>query len=102
MVVLEWTGTSLNDANRNGSAANAVAVDDDEGHDYGVSKRMAAYPFLAEHLGLDIAAVTDADGAVDESFVVAESYETLLVFGKDSAWPVDAVAANSRLPARAK
>ena len=39
---------------------------------------------------------------IDESFVVAESYETLLVFGKDSAWPVDAVAANSRLPARAK
>lgn len=73
----------------------------DEGHDYGVSKRMAAYPFLAEHLGLDIAAVTDAGGAVDESFVVAESYETLLVFGKDSAWPDDAVAANSRLPARA-
>lgn len=30
MVVLEWTGTSLNDANRNGSAATAVAVDDDD------------------------------------------------------------------------
>ena len=25
-----------------------------EKHDYGVSKRMAAYPFLAQHLGLDL------------------------------------------------
>ena len=74
----------------------------DEQHDYGPSKRMAAYPFLEGHLGLQLGAVTGDDGAVDESFVVAESYETLLVFGKDSAWPDDAIAANSRLPAGTK
>ena len=35
-----------------------------EKHDYGVSKRMAAYPFLAEHLKLDLARVKDADGNI--------------------------------------
>lgn len=70
----------------------------EEGHDYGESKRMAAYPFLAKHLGLDLAAVIDEGGAVDESFFVAESYEKLLVFGEGMAWPGDAVAPNTPLP----
>lgn len=69
-----------------------------EGHDYGVSKRMAAYPFLARHLGLDLRLVLDEDGRIDESFVVAESYRTLLVFPASNDWPRDAVAPNSRLP----
>ena len=61
---------------------------------------MAAYPFLAKHLGLDLAEVRDDEGAVDESFFVAESYETLLVFGDDLAWPENAVAPNTPLPRR--
>lgn len=70
----------------------------DEGHDYGPSKRMAAYPFLAKHLGLDIQRVSDAEGAVDESFVVVESYEQLLVFGGDHPYPEDAAPPNTPLP----
>ena len=70
----------------------------DEGHDYGPSKRMAAYPFLARHLDLDLALVQNDDGVIDESFVVAESYWTLLVFPKTDEWPRDAVPPNSRLP----
>jgi hypothetical protein len=70
----------------------------EEGHDYGLSKRMAAYPFLAQHLRLDLSRVQNASGEIDESFVVAESYERLLVFPRGTAWPRDAVPANSRLP----
>ena len=70
----------------------------DEQHDYGPSKRMSAYPFLAEHLGLQLGAVSGDDGVIDESFVVAEGYEQLLVFGDDFAWPEDAVAPNTKLP----
>ena len=43
-----------------------------EGHDYGVSKRMAAYPFLAKHLKLNIKNVQGKDGKIDESFVTEE------------------------------
>jgi len=43
-----------------------------EGHDYGQSKRMAMYPFMAKHLGLDISRVCGRDGKVDESFVGVE------------------------------
>jgi len=69
-----------------------------EGHDYGPSKRAAAYPFLAKHLKLDITRVLGKDGTVDESTVVAEEYKDLLVFGPDNPRPKDAVRPNTPLP----
>ncbi|MEM7110924.1 MAG: acetylxylan esterase [Chloroflexota bacterium] len=69
-----------------------------ERHDYGVSKRLAAYSFLAKHLELDMGQIQDVDGKVDESFVVVEAYEEMLVFGSDTPYPKDAVPPNSRLP----
>jgi dienelactone hydrolase len=70
----------------------------DEGHDYGRSKRMAAYPFLARHLDMDLDAVTRDDGTIDESFVTAEEREDLLVYGPDNPRPDDAVEPNTPLP----
>jgi hypothetical protein len=62
-----------------------------EGHDYGISKRLAMYDFMARHLGLNIAAVKDKQGKVDESKVTIENYEAQLVFGKDGRLPVTAI-----------
>jgi dienelactone hydrolase len=70
----------------------------DEGHDYGESKRMAMYPFMAKYLGLDISRVYGPDGKVDESFVVVEQYKDLLVFGPDNPRPKEAVKPNTPLP----
>ncbi len=56
-----------------------------EGHDYGVSKRLAMYDFMAKHLELNISAIKDKTGKVDESKVTIENYEAQLVFGKDGA-----------------
>jgi dienelactone hydrolase len=69
-----------------------------EEHDYGLSKRMAAYPFLAEHLGLDLAKVQDAEGNIDESFVIVEARADMLVFGAGNAYPKDATKPNTPLP----
>ena len=69
-----------------------------EKHNYGPSKRMAAYPFLAEHLGLDLGKVQDAQGNVDESFVVAERRKDMLIFGAENPYPKDAVKPNTPLP----
>jgi dienelactone hydrolase len=69
-----------------------------EKHDYGTSKRMAAYPFLAKHLGLDLRRVQDATGEVDESFVSVEQPKDMLVFGPDNPYPKDAVKPNTPLP----
>lgn len=52
-----------------------------EGHDFGVSKRMALYPFMAKYLGLDLNKVKNEKGEIDESTCVIESYEKLYVFG---------------------
>ncbi|QDU55115.1 alpha/beta hydrolase family protein [Aeoliella mucimassa] len=70
----------------------------DEGHDYGPSKRQAAYPFLAKHLKLNIGPFLKADGTVDESCFVPQSYEDLLVFNSDHPRPADAVPPNTPLP----
>lgn len=69
-----------------------------EKHDYGVSKRMAAYPFLAEHLSLNLGEVQDADGNIDESFVVVEERSDMLVFGAENPYPKDAAKPNTPLP----
>ena len=63
----------------------------DEGHDYGVSKRMAMYDFMARHLGLNINAVKDKTGRIDESKVTIEKHEAQLVFGKEGKLPATAV-----------
>jgi dienelactone hydrolase len=62
-----------------------------EGHDYGISKRLAMYDFMAKHLGLNIAAVKDKPGKVDESKVTIENYEAQLVFGKEGKLPATAI-----------
>jgi dienelactone hydrolase len=62
-----------------------------EGHDYGVSKRLAMYDFMARHLGLNINAVKDKAGKVDESKVKIETYREQLVFGTGGNLPSSAV-----------
>lgn len=52
----------------------------DEGHDYGPSKRIGAYKFLAKHLGLSLENITKPDGSIDESFAVVEKQSDMLVF----------------------
>ncbi|OHB67027.1 MAG: acetylxylan esterase [Planctomycetes bacterium RBG_13_62_9] len=62
-----------------------------EGHDYGRSKRVAAYKFLAKHLGLSLADVIDGNGSIDEDSVVIEDKSKLLVFGPVHPRPANAV-----------
>jgi dienelactone hydrolase len=60
-------------------------------HDYGITKRLPMYDFMAKHLGLNIAAVKDKTGKIDESKVTIEKYDKLLVFGKNGKMPANAL-----------
>ncbi|WP_246001729.1 dienelactone hydrolase family protein [Mucilaginibacter gracilis] len=63
-----------------------------EGHDYGISKRKAMYAFMAQHLSLDIKAVEDADGNIDETKSTVEKEQALYVFGdKGERLPANAI-----------
>lgn len=53
----------------------------DEGHDYGLSKRIPVYKFMARYLDLDLEAVTDKSGEIDESACTIEEPEAMYVFG---------------------
>jgi hypothetical protein len=63
----------------------------DEGHDYGPSKRAAAYRFLAKHFGLNLAAAENAAGKIDESTVKVLSEDDLRVFTPENPRPAYAV-----------
>ena len=67
----------------------------DEGHDYGLSKRLGAYKFLAKHLKLSLAKVSKPDGSIDESFVVIEDNEGLYVFDDKHPRPAHAVSGDA-------
>ena len=62
-----------------------------KGHDYGVSKRDGAFRFLARHLNLDIKAITNSAGKIDESFIKVEPREVLQAFDDKHQLPVYAV-----------
>jgi hypothetical protein len=72
-----------------GKVENAHLMDD--AHDYGPTKRLPMYRFLAKHLKLDLKAVTKEDGALDESDAVIEDMESLAVFTKDHPRPEKAL-----------
>ncbi|MBN2136181.1 MAG: acetylxylan esterase [Sedimentisphaerales bacterium] len=63
----------------------------DEGHDYGYSKRIAAYEFLAKHLGLSLIKVKKPDGSIDETFVTIQPQEDLYAFDDSHPRPTAAV-----------
>jgi len=69
-----------------------------EGHDYGPSKRLAAYPFFIRHLGLDSKRVWAKEQQISETFAKVETEEEMLVFKAGYPLPKDAVAPNTPLP----
>lgn len=54
-----------------------------EGHDYGISKRLPMYMFLAKYFNLDLKKVQDKSGKIDESKVTIEENSAMYVFGKN-------------------
>ena len=52
----------------------------DEVHDYGPSKRIPVYEFLAKHLDLDHQKIAGQDGVVNENFVQLLDTTELKVF----------------------
>lgn len=64
----------------------------DEGHDYGPTKRQAAYSFLDKHWKLKTRKLKTPQGLYDESGCVVEDFDLLKVWGPDgSKRPSDAI-----------
>ena len=54
-------------------------------HDFGLSKRTPVYQFMAQTLGLNLKAIQDANGQIDESGITIEKETALYVFGENGA-----------------
>jgi hypothetical protein len=63
----------------------------DEKHDYGPSKRKAMYAFMAKYLNLDIKAVSDAQGNIDEGPSTVLEQKDLEVFNEAHPRPANAL-----------
>jgi len=62
-----------------------------EGHDYGPSKREAAYRFIAQQFRLDLSCVTTDANRLDESWLVVQEPDSLRVFNAKQPRPADAL-----------
>jgi len=51
-------------------------------HDFGLSKRIPVYQFMAQTLGLNLKAIQDTNGQIDESGITIEKETALYVFGE--------------------
>lgn len=56
---------------------------ENEGHDYGKSKRLAVYRFFEKHLGLKIENITGKDGNLTEDFVTFQERKNLSYFTRE-------------------
>jgi len=63
----------------------------DEKHDYGPSKRKAMYVFMAKYLKLDLKAVSDAQGNIDEDSSKVLDQKDLAVFNEAHPRPANAL-----------
>ncbi len=66
-------------------------------HDYGLTKRIPVYRFMAKHLLLDLSAILDARGEIDESPITIENKEEMLVFTPKHPRPAYAIKAIDKL-----
>lgn len=62
-----------------------------EGHDYGISKRIAMYEFVSAQFQLNTKLVKNKVGNWDESKIVIEPATALYVFGEKNPFPAHAV-----------
>ena len=67
----------------------------DEKHDYGPSKRKAMYHFMEKHLGLNLKAVVNSSGEIDESAITVLTQNDLSVFNELHPRPDNAVMGNA-------
>ena len=53
----------------------------DDKHDFGITKRIPVYKFMAKYLNLDMKAIQDSKGNIDESKITIEPEKAMYVFG---------------------
>lgn len=66
-------------------------------HDYGLSKRLPAYRFLATGLGLNLKAVQDKEGNISEARITIVTNDELRVFNKENPLPATALRSHSAI-----
>jgi hypothetical protein len=66
----------------------------DDKHGYDENKRIAAYPFLAKHLGLDVTKALNPDGSLNEKMIIIEDQKALYPFSEKHPFPANIVRKN--------
>ena len=66
-------------------------------HGYDLNKRLAVYPFLAKHLGLDLSMALNPDGTAKEDKIVIEDQKALYPFDSEHPFPPNGIRNNDNI-----
>jgi len=66
-------------------------------HGYDENKRIAAYPFLAKHLKLDLSKSLNPDGTLNEKMIVIEDQKALYPFDVKHPFPAGSIRNNDNV-----
>ncbi len=69
----------------------------DKHHDFAITKRIPMYTFFAKTFGLDLTAISDANGNIDEKGITIQKSNDLHVFGKGQPLPADALRSHQSI-----
>lgn len=69
----------------------------DKHHDYGISKRVPMYTFFSKILGLDLKAISDGYGNIDENGITIQNSKDMHVFGKGNLLPTNAFRSHQEI-----
>ena len=70
---------------------------ENEVHNYGPSKRQAAYKFFMKYFGIDTKPFSNQDGIIDESLIVVEDESALYVFTDEHPRPKSALGSEEEI-----
>lgn len=69
----------------------------DKHHDYGITKRVPMYRFFSKIFGLNLKAISDANGNIDENGITVQNSKDMRVFGDGNPLPANAFRSHQEI-----
>jgi dienelactone hydrolase len=69
----------------------------DKHHDYGITKRVPMYTFFSKIFGLNLKAISDGYGNIDENGITIQNSKDMHVFGKGNLLPTNAFGSHQEI-----
>src|ERR1035437_123054 len=69
----------------------------DKHHDYGITKRVPMYTFFSKTFGLNLKAISDGNGNIDENGITIQNNKDMHVYGEGHPLPANALRSHQEI-----